>query len=382
MQYSKFTSESVCSGHPDKISDAISDSILDAAYKSDPYSRVAVETLVTKNFVTIAGEVTTSAKLNYTNLARKTIRSLGYTDSRFGFSDQSEILVKIHTQSPEISQGVDLDGAGDQGMMFGYACRQTDSLMPLPIELAHALTGAIDIARESGVIPYLRPDGKAQVTVSYEKGIPKSLDSIVIAVPHHEKITLPELTHDLYTTVITPILSKYHFSYAEKDLIVNGTGLWHIPGPASDTGVTGRKIIVDTYGGYARAGGGAFSGKDPTKVDRSGAYAARYLAKNIVAAGLADECEVALAYFIGALRPVMQEYETFGTAKVSKKKISSFADNLLDTSVKGIIKGLDLRRPIYRQTASGGHFGRADFSWEQLQNSSQNTRNKPHNSQR
>ncbi|MFH2019463.1 MAG: methionine adenosyltransferase [bacterium] len=368
MRYPKFTSESVCSGHPDKICDAISDSILDAAYKQDPHSRVAVETLVTKNFVSIAGEVTTTAKLNYASLARKTISSLGYTDPNFGFSDKSEIIVKVHTQSPEISQGVDLDGAGDQGMMFGYACRQTDSFMPLPIEMAHDITSAIDVARESKTIPYLRPDGKAQVTIVYEKGIPRSLDSIVIAVPHNEDITRHELTHDLYTTIIKPLLNQYNFSYPENKMIVNGTGLWHIPGPASDSGVTGRKIIVDTYGGYARVGGGAFSGKDPTKVDRSGAYAARYIAKNIVAAGLADECEVALAYYIGALRPVMQEYETFGTAKVSKKAIRDFATKLLDTSVKGIIEGLNLRRPIYRKTASGGHFGRPDFPWEQLQN--------------
>lgn len=366
MHYPKFTSESVCSGHPDKICDAISDSILDAAYTSDPHSRVAVETLVTKNFVTIAGEVTTTADLDYAAIAKKTISSLGYTDPRPGFNDKSEIVVKVHTQSPEISQGVDLDGAGDQGMMFGYACRQTDSFMPLPIELAHAITSSIDLARESQVIPYLRPDGKAQVTITYENGIPKSLDSIVIAVPHHEDTTLRELTHDLYTTVIIPLLSRYHFSFHEKDLIVNGTGLWHIPGPASDTGVTGRKIVVDTYGGYARVGGGAFSGKDPTKVDRSGAYAARYLAKNIVANGLADECEVALAYFIGAKRPVMQEYETFGTNKVSNKELRNFATKLLDTSVKGIIEGLALRRPIYRATSSGGHFGRTDFPWEKI----------------
>jgi len=366
MHYPKFTSESVCSGHPDKICDAISDSILDAAYEADPYSRVAVETLVTKDFVVIAGEVTTTAKLDYAAIARKTICSLGYTDPHLGFTDRSQIVVKLHTQSREISQGVDQDGAGDQGMMFGYACRQTDSLMPLPIALAHDITKGIDTARESGAIPYLRPDGKAQVTVSYKNGIATILDSVVVAVPHAEAITLKELTHDLYTLVITPIIARYGFKYLAKDLIVNGTGVWHIPGPASDTGVTGRKIVVDTYGGYARVGGGAFSGKDVTKVDRSGAYAARYLAKNIVAAGLSDECEVALAYFIGAKRPVMQEYETFGTAKVTQKVIRDFATKLLDTSVKGIIEGLDLRRPIYRATSSGGHFGRASFPWEKI----------------
>lgn len=366
MNYRQFTSESVCSGHPDKICDAISDSILDEAYKTDPYSRVAVETLVTTNFVTIAGEITTTAKLDYAKIARSTIKSLGYTDPKFGFTDNSEIIVKVHTQSREIGLGVDDGGAGDQGMMFGYACRQTDSFMPLPIEMAHDITSALDEARISGRIPYLRPDGKAQVTISYESGLPVDLESIVIAAPHKEDVTRKELTHDLYTTIIIPLLKKYNFKYSEKKLIVNGTGIWYIPGPASDSGVTGRKIIVDTYGGYARVGGGAFSGKDPTKVDRSGAYAARYIAKNIVASGLADECEVAFAYFIGAKRPLMQEYETFGTAKADIKVIKNFASNLIDTSVEGIINELDLRRPIYRETTSGGHFGRDIFPWEKI----------------
>ncbi|MBP7842579.1 methionine adenosyltransferase [Candidatus Woesebacteria bacterium] len=366
MNYPKFTSESVCSGHPDKICDAISDAIVDAALALDPYSRVAVETLVTKNFVTIAGEVTTNAKLNYESIAKKTIASLGYTDPHFYFSDSSEIKIKIHTQSPEISQGVDVDGAGDQGMMFGYACLQTNSYMPFPIQMAHDITAALDSARESKTISYLRPDGKAQVTIAYEGNIPKSVDSLVIAVPCEEHITRETLAHDLYTVVVLPILEKYKLKFIEKELVVNGTGLWHIGGPASDTGVTGRKIVVDTYGGYARAGGGAFSGKDPTKVDRSGAYAARYLAKNIVAQGLASECEVALAYYIGAKFPVMQEYETFGTAKASSRVIRDFSKQLLDTSVKGIIDGLDLRRPIYRKTASGGHFGRVEFPWEKI----------------
>lgn len=366
MNYPKFTSESVCSGHPDKICDAISDSILDAALTQDPLSRVAVETLVTKDFVTIAGEVTTSAVLDYESIARSTIKSLGYTDPHFGFTDKSEVIVKVHTQSPEISQGVDTDGAGDQGMMFGYACKQTDTYMPLPIAMAHDITRGLDSARESKQIKYLRPDGKAQVTITYDGGVAISIDSIVIAAPHSERISQSELSHDLYTNVITPILEKYHFKYPEKNMIVNGTGLWHIGGPSSDTGVTGRKIVVDTYGGYARVGGGAFSGKDPTKVDRSGAYGARYLAKNIVAAGLADECEVALAYFIGAKRPVMQEFETFGTGRVSKNAICDFANKLLDTSVRGIIEELDLRRPIYRATSSYGHFGRVEFPWEQI----------------
>lgn len=366
MSFSSFTSESVCSGHPDKICDAVSDSVLDAAYAVDPHSRVAVETLVTKNFVVIAGEVTTHAKLDYQEIARSTIRSLGYTDPKLGFSDRSEIIVRVHTQSSEIAEGVDSEGAGDQGMMFGYACGQTKDFMPLPIELSHSITRGIDKARESQTLPYLRPDGKAQVTVSYQGGKPSGLDSIVMAAPHEESVTREEVAHDLYTHVIVPLLEQYHFDFPEKSLIVNGTGVWHIPGPASDTGVTGRKIIVDTYGGYARVGGGAFSGKDVTKVDRSGAYAARYLAKNIVAASLAKECEVALAYFIGAKRPVMEEIECFGTALKSAQVIKDFADQLLDTSVTGIIKGLDLRRPIYRATASYGHFGRPNFPWEKI----------------
>ena len=366
MLYSKFTSESVCSGHPDKICDAISDAILDAALEQDAFSRVAVETLVTKDFVTIAGEITTNAKINYQQIAQQTIASLGYTDHRFEFTDQSPILVKVHTQTPEIAQGVDIDGAGDQGMMFGYACTQTENYMPLPIQMAHDITSGLDQARESRSIPYLRPDGKAQVTISYLEGKAVSVDSIVIAVPHEESITRNELEQDVYREVILPVLEKYQLTYPQKNMIVNGTGTWYIGGPTADTGLTGRKIMVDSYGGYARAGGGAFSGKDATKVDRSGAYAARFIAKNIVAQGLASECEVALAYYIGSKIPVMQEFNTFGTEKVSQKALRDFSENLLDTSVKGIIEGLDLRRPIYSATASGGHFGREQFPWEQI----------------
>lgn len=366
MNLSSFTSESVCAGHPDKICDAISDSILDAALSLDPQARVAVETLVTTNCIVIAGEQTSTAHLNYEEIARTTISRLGYTNPKFGFSDQSPIEVKVHTQSPEISIGVDNDGAGDQGMMFGYACTQSKELMPLPIELAHEITKQIDYARESKKISYLRPDGKSQVTIRYEQGIPKAIEHIVIAVPHEEKIKRGQLIHDVYEVVLLPILDRYGFFYQEKNVVVNGTGVWNIPGPASDTGVTGRKIVVDTYGGYARVGGGAFSGKDPSKVDRSGAYAARYIAKNIVAAGLATECEVALAYFIGAKKPCMQTIETFGTAKVKEKVISDFATTLLDTSVRGIISGLDLRRPIYSKTASYGHFGHPEYPWEKI----------------
>ncbi len=361
-----FTSESVCAGHPDKICDQVSDAILDEAFKVDKYSRVAVETMVTRNFIALAGEITTKAKLNYKKIAQKVIRDLGYNIPKLNFSDKSEIVVKIHTQSPEIAVGVDNLGAGDQGMMFGYACRETKELMPLPIMLAHRLAMGIDSLRESKRLPYLRPDGKSQVTVGYEKGIPKTIETVVLAVPHSENIKLEQVKEDLYTLLIIPILADYGFRISIKQLIVNGTGVWHIGGPSSDTGVTGRKIVVDTYGGMARVGGGAFSGKDPTKVDRSAAYGARYLAKNIVANKLADRCEVRLAYFIGAKKPVMQEAETFGTEKKSAKVIKSFVDKLLNTSLKGIIEGLNLRRPIYFKTAAYGHFGRDIFPWEKM----------------
>ena len=361
-----FTSESVCAGHPDKICDQVSDAILDDAFKIDKYSRVAVETMVTKNFIAMAGEVTTKAKLNYKKIAQQVVKNLGYTIPVLNFSDKSEIVVKIHTQSPEIAVGVDSSGAGDQGMMFGYASRETKELMPLPIMLAHRLAMRVDKLRESRHLPYLRPDGKTQVTVGYEKNIPKRIENVVLAVPHDEKIKLNQVKEDLFNKLVTPILQEYGYKIKLDQLIINGTGVWHIGGPASDTGVTGRKIIVDTYGGMARQGGGAFSGKDPTKVDRSAAYAARYLAKNIVANKLADRCEVRLAYFIGAKKPVMQEAETFGTEKKSAKVIKNFMDKLLDTSLKGIINGLDLRRPIYFETAAYGHFGRDIFPWEAI----------------
>ncbi len=361
-----FTSESVCAGHPDKICDQVSDAIVDAALRQDKYSRVAVETMVTKNFIALAGELTTKGKMNYTGIARQVIKDLGYTDRRFQFTYESPIEVKIHTQSPEIAAGVDKLGAGDQGMMFGYACSETSSYMPLSIELAHKLTMRLDQARISKSLPYLRPDGKTQVSVRYENNKPVGIETIVIAVPHDEKITLAQVKSDLFKQIVSPLLSEYGYKITLKQLIVNGTGIWHIGGPASDTGVTGRKIIVDSYGSVAHVGGGAFSGKDPTKVDRSAAYATRFLAKNIVAHGLAKTCEVRLAYFIGALKPVMQEAETFGTAKKSDKVIKSFMNKIMDTSLKGILDCLDLRRPIYFKTAAYGHFGRDGFPWEKI----------------
>lgn len=362
---STFTSESVCSGHPDKLCDRVSDAILDACLEQDPYARVAVETIA-KGKLILAGELTTTAEINVEEIARQTVKQLGYTDPALGFTNQCDIETLITQQSPEIAQGVDVDGAGDQGMMFGYACNQTPELMPLPIMLAHRLAAKIDQVRENKILDYLRPDGKTQVTIKYENGIPIAVESLVIAVPHHPDITLAQLEVDLIKHVIAPVLESYTLDPEPQTLIVNGTGVWHIGGPQSDAGLTGRKIVVDTYGGYARVGGGAFSGKDPSKVDRSGAYAARYLAKNIVAAGLADQAEVRLAYVIGKPKPLMQQVETFDTQKVSDQEIQNFCDQLLDTSVQGIINGLNLRQPIYQQTSSYGHFGKESLPWEKI----------------
>jgi S-adenosylmethionine synthetase len=362
----RFASESVCAGHPDKICDAISDAIVDAVLAADSNGRVAVETLAANNRLVLAGEVKTTAKIDFGAVARQQIKRLGYTDPSWGFSDESVIDCFIHEQSPEISIGVDDFGAGDQGLMFGYACDETSELLPLPIVLAHQLARSLDSARESGQLPHLRPDGKAQVVVRYEADKPVAVEHVTIAVPHHEKISLERVREDVFTQIVTPVLSKRGFSITSKDLIVNGTGVWHHPGPAADAGLTGRKIIVDTYGGYARVGGGAFSGKDPSKVDRSGAYAARYIAKNIVAKGLSRKAEISLAYYIGAKKPIHFGIETFGTEKVSSARIKNFAEKLLDVSVKGIIESLELRRPIYLQTAAYGHFGNANLPWEQI----------------
>jgi len=361
-----FTSESVCAGHPDKICDSISDAILDEVLRQDPYARVAVECLAGANRLIIAGEITANAKVDYEKIARKRIKDLGYTDPKLNFTDKSDIQIYLHEQSPEIFRGVKKKGAGDQGMMFGYACDETSSLMPLPISIAHRLAEKIDKTRENKVLNYLRPDGKTQVTIEYKNNKPHKISQVVIAVPHDEKVDLKQVNEDVFKQIVTPVLKEFGFKLKPKDLIVNGTGVWHLSGPAQDCGLTGRKIIVDGYGGYARVGGGAFSGKDPTKVDRSGAYAARYLAKNIVAAKLADKAEVRIAYFIGAKKPVMQEVETFGTEKVNYKVIKDFMNDILDTNVEGIIEGLDLRRPIYLKTSSYGHFGRPDFIWEKI----------------
>lgn len=360
-----FTSESVAAGHPDKICDQVSDAVVDAALAVDPYARVAVETLVTTNRVVLAGEVTVKKPLEYARIARNVIKSLGYTNGVYNFSYHSPISLYIHEQSPDISVGVDDGGAGDQGMMFGYATNETPELMPLPIILAHRLVEKMDQVRENKTLPYLRPDGKTEVKVLYENGIPKSVDHVVIAVPHDPKVSSNKVKADLIKYVIKPVLTNYHLKTpSDKFITLNGTGKWEIGGPASDTGVTGRKIIVDTYGAFARHGGGAFSGKDPTKVDRSAAYACRYIAKNIVAAGLADKAEVRVAYVIGKREPLMKSVDLFGTNKKSQNNVEDYAWRLLNLSVKGIIDGLNLRRPIYRETARYGHFGRDGFPWE------------------
>lgn len=361
-----FTSESVCAGHPDKICDQISDAIVDAVLAKDPNGHIAIETMAAHGHVIIAGELTTTAKINCEKIAREQIKRLGYTDTASGFSFESPISLYVHEQSPEIQVGVDHKGAGDQGMMFGFACTQTPQLMPLPIMLAHELTKRIDEVRETKILAYLRPDGKSQVTVEYKNGKPHAVSTVVLAVPHKEEITLEQVKNDLYKEVVIPVLAKYGMHVDKKHVIVNGTGVWHHGGPSADSGLTGRKIVVDTYGGFARVGGGAFSGKDPTKVDRSGAYAARFVAKNIVAHKLASKAEVGLAYFIGARKPLMQTVETFGTEKVSKKALNDFAEKILDTSVSGILKGLQLQRPLYLPTAAYGHFGRDGFPWEQI----------------
>ncbi len=367
MTKTTFTSESVCSGHPDKICDQISDAVLDAVLAQDPNGHVACETLAGFNRVVIAGEITANAKIDIIKIAREQIKRLGYTDPKYNFSFKSPIEVYVHAQSPEIAVGVAEDkGAGDQGMMFGYACTESQELMPLPIIMAHQLAKRIDQVREEAILPYLRPDGKTQVTVEYENGKPVGIAQVVVAVPHKEEVKISQVKKDIYDNVIVPVLARHGFKVSINDVVLNGTGVWHNGGPAMDCGLTGRKIVVDGYGGYARVGGGAFSGKDPTKVDRSGAYAARFIAKNVVANKLAERAEVRIAYFIGAKKPVMLEVETFGTSKKSQKIINDFAGKILDTSVSGILKGLGLQKPIYLQTAAYGHFGRDEFPWERI----------------
>lgn len=362
----RFASESVCAGHPDKVADAISDAIVDAVLAQDPNGRTAVETLVAHDRIIVAGEINTTAKVNVEKIVRDQVKRLGYNEPAWGFSHKSPIENYLHQQSPEIAVGVDEHGAGDQGLMFGYATNETPEYLPLPIAISHALTRALDEAREGGTLPHLRPDGKAQVVVRYEDKKPVAVEHVTIAIPHDEKISLERIREDVYRAIITPVLKKYGYSINQKDIVVNGTGVWHTPGPSSDSGLTGRKIVVDGYGGYARVGGGAFSGKDPSKVDRSGAYGARYIAKNIVAAGLADEAEVALAYYIGAKEPVNFTIDTFGTGKKPLADIEAYAHKLLVPSVKNIVEQLNLRQPIYLQTTAYGHFGKDGLPWEKI----------------
>ena len=362
-----FTSESVTEGHPDKIADQVSDAILDACLEQDPYSRVAAETLTATGLVVIAGEITTKAYVDFQSLVRGVVASIGYDNALYGFdSNTCAVISTINKQSGDIAQGVDTGGAGDQGMMFGYASNETPELMPAPISLAHKLTRQLTHVRKSGKLPYLRPDGKSQVTVEYdENGKPSRIDAVVISSQHSETVSNEDLHADILKYVIQAVLpaawldehTKYH---------INPTGRFVIGGPMGDTGLTGRKIIVDTYGGMGRHGGGAFSGKDPTKVDRSAAYMARYIAKNIVAAGLADRAEVQLAYAIGVADPVSVRIDTFGTGKIGETKLTELVRKNFSLTPKGIIQSLDLRRPIYRKTAAYGHFGRTEpeFTWE------------------
>ena len=375
-----FTSESVTEGHPDKIADQISDSILDAILAEDPMGRVACETMVTTGQVHVVGEISTKCYVDIPKIIRDTVKEIGYTRAKYGFDAATcGILVSLDEQSPDIAQGVneaiesregemaaeDAIGAGDQGMMFGYATNETPEFMPLPIALAHRLARRLTEVRKNGTLPYLRPDGKTQVTIAYEDGKAVAVETIVISTQHDEEVTLEQIRKDLIEHVIKPVVPAELLKDDTK-IFINPTGKFVIGGPQGDSGLTGRKIIVDTYGGWARHGGGAFSGKDPTKVDRSAAYAARYVAKNIVAAGLADKCEVQLAYAIGVAYPVSIMIDTFGTNKVAEEKIEEIVSHNFDLRPAGIIKMLDLRRPIYKQTAAYGHFGRTDVDlpWE------------------
>lgn len=377
-----FTSESVTEGHPDKICDQISDAVLDAILTQDPNARVACETSVTTGLVLVAGEITTTCYVDIPKIVRQTIKEIGYTRAKYGFdADTCAVLTSIDEQSPEIAAGVNVAyedrekgenrqtddnlGAGDQGLMFGYACNETEELMPLPISLAHKLARRLSEVRRDGTLPYLRPDGKTQVTVEYDGDRPVRVDTVVVSAQHAEEVSLEQIRQDIRRDVIEPVVPSVWLD-SETKYFINPTGRFVIGGPQGDAGLTGRKIIVDTYGGYARHGGGAFSGKDPTKVDRSAAYAARYVAKNVVAAGLAERCEVQLAYAIGVSQPVSISVDTFETGKVSERVLVRLIRQNFDLRPSGIIQMLDLKRPIYRQTAAYGHFGRMDLDlpWE------------------
>ncbi len=362
-----FTSESVTEGHPDKIADQISDSILDAILAQDPIARVACETLVTTGLAFVAGEISTTCYVHIPDIVRETIKNIGYTRAKYGFDYETcSVITSIDQQSSDIAMGVDTGGAGDQGLMFGFACNETEELMPLPIMLAHKIAMRLSEVRKNDVLAYLRPDGKSQVTVEYRDGKPFRIDTVVVSSQHSPDVHLKDLKDDIIEKVVRPVLPKALLDEENIKYYINPTGRFVVGGPMGDTGLTGRKIIVDSYGGVGSHGGGCFSGKDPTKVDRSGAYISRYIAKNIVAAGLADRVEVQLAYAIGVPEPVSILVDTFGTGKIPEGKIVSLIRKNFDLTPKGIIEKLNLRRPIYRKTAAYGHFGKndPDFTWE------------------
>lgn len=362
-----FTSESVTEGHPDKMCDQISDAILDEVLRQDPRGRVACESMALTGLVIVGGEITTTAQVDYARVARETVKEIGYTRAKYGFdSETCGVIIAINTQSPDIAMGVDTGGAGDQGLMFGYACNETPELMPTPIQLSHQLVRKLSDARRSGDLDYLRPDGKSQVTIEYDNGKPVRVDTVVISTQHSPDAATEQIREDIIDHVIKPTIPS-HLLDKDTKYYVNPTGRFVVGGPQGDTGLTGRKIIVDTYGGAAPHGGGAFSGKDPTKVDRSACYMARYIAKNVVAAGIADRCQVQLAYAIGVAEPVSVYVDCFGTSKIDETRLSEIIRSNFHLTPKGIIDSLDLRHPIYKQTAAFGHFGRNEsegFSWE------------------
>ena len=365
MKKTFFTSESVTEGHPDKICDRISDAVLDELLRKDPTARVACETAITTGLVLVMGEITADCYIDVASIVRRTINDIGYTRAKFGFdSDTCGVISSIHEQSPDIAMGVDVGGAGDQGMMFGYACSETEELMPLPITLAHRLTRGLSELRKSGELDYLRPDGKSQVTVEYRDGVPARVDTVVVSTQHGGEVPTETLRADIREKLINRFIPR-RLMDKETKIYINPTGRFEVGGPAGDSGLTGRKIIVDTYGGYCPHGGGAFSGKDPTKVDRSAAYMARYICKNVVKAGLAEACELQLSYAIGVAQPVSVYVNTFGTGTLSDERIAELIASEFDLTPDGIIQKLDLRRPIYEQTASYGHFGNPAYPWEQ-----------------